>query len=159
MPDISGFLWRHRVDMTSFWRHRMILTPFWRHPAIRHRRPSPGHHFCIPLEQLYINIDLHYFIPQLSLRPPYPVNKAYQLPFIQCCFIAICDCIKPSQTHGPISGWSPLPVPAWDGKPPSLLWAISHCWVCDCLIQTHNSNETALYGRELICLIYGVWWP
>ena len=21
------------------------------------------------------------------------------------------------------------------------------------------SNETALYGRELICLIYRVWWP
>ncbi len=27
--------------------------------------------------------------PQTILRPPYPVNKAYQLPSIQCCFIAI----------------------------------------------------------------------
>ncbi len=44
----------------------------------------------------------------MALRPPYPVNKAYQLPSIQCCFIAICVCIKPSQTHGHISGWSPL---------------------------------------------------
>ncbi len=27
-----------------------------------------------------------------KLRPPYPVNKAYQLPPIECCFIAICIC-------------------------------------------------------------------
>ncbi len=60
------------------------------------------------------------------LRPPYPINKAYQLPHIQWCFIAMCVCIKPSQTHGHISRWTTLPVTAWNGKLSCLLWAISH---------------------------------
>ncbi len=42
------------------------------------------------------------------LRPPHRVLKAYQHPPIDCCFITICLCIKPSQTYRPISGWSPL---------------------------------------------------
>ncbi len=33
----------------------------------------------------------------IQLRPPYPVNEAYRLPPIQCCFIAVCIGIKPSQ--------------------------------------------------------------
>ncbi len=63
---------------------------------------------------------------------PYQVSKAYQLPPIQCSFIAICIHIKPSQTHvksftrraliqrycgntihpsaGAVSGWSLLPI-------------------------------------------------
>ena len=48
----------------------------------------------------------------MVLRPPYPINKAYQLPPVQCCFIAIiCVCIKLSQTHGPIIRMVPSALP------------------------------------------------
>ncbi len=50
--------------------------------------------------------------PPRSLRPPHWVKMAYQLPPIQCCFIAIYICIEPSQTYGPAPGLSPLPVTA-----------------------------------------------
>ncbi len=46
----------------------------------------------------------------LLLRPPGGIHKVYQLPFYESCFIAIGICIKPSQTHGPVSGWSPLSI-------------------------------------------------
>ncbi len=36
------------------------------------------------------------------LRQPYQVNNADQLPPIQYYFIAICICIEPSQTYGPV---------------------------------------------------------
>ena len=56
------------------------------------------------------------------LRPPH-----LRLPPIQCCFIAICICIKPSQTYGPVLGSSsPLPVTAWDTRFSCLLLAMSH---------------------------------
>ncbi len=45
-----------------------------------------------------------------DLRPPSRIHKAYQLPFYECCFIAIDICIKTSQTHGPVSGWSSLSI-------------------------------------------------
>ncbi len=61
----------------------------------------------------------------LSLRPPYPVNEAYQLPPIQYCFITVCVGIKPSQIHGPISEWFPLSITACVGKLSCLLLAIS----------------------------------
>ncbi len=35
-------------------------------------------------------------------------------------------CIKPSQTHDPVSGWSPLSFAAWNIKLSCLLWAMSH---------------------------------
>ncbi len=42
---------------------------------------------------------LQYFFRILRLlRPAHHVNKAYQPPPVQCCFIVICFCIKPSQT-------------------------------------------------------------
>ncbi len=45
-----------------------------------------------------------------KLRPPLGVCHAYHHHHQQCCFIAISICIKPSQTHGPVLGWSPLHV-------------------------------------------------
>ncbi len=60
------------------------------------------------------------------LRPPYPVNKAYQLPSIQCCFIAICVCIKPSQS-----------MVLYQGGPLCQLLQEIGPWVCDGLIQTY----------------------
>ena len=43
----------------------------------------------------------------LNLRPPYPVNKAYQLPPIQCCFIAVCVGINPLTAKIEIKGQTP----------------------------------------------------
>ena len=34
--------------------------------------------------------EYHWLPTLVTLRPPYPVIKAYQLPLIQCCFIAMC---------------------------------------------------------------------
>ncbi len=39
-----------------------------------------------------------------TLRPPNQVKMTYQLPPIQCCFIAIYICIEPSQIYGPVPG-------------------------------------------------------
>ena len=72
------------------------------------------------------------------LRPQHRVLKAYQLTLIQCYFIAICICIKPSQTHGTTR-------------------------IQDYVFVMHNtnaySNESAMYGRDLICLGDPVCWP
>ncbi len=104
-----------------------------------------------------------------SLRPPHRVNQVYQLRPMGCCFIAICICIKPSQTHGPVSGWSHLSVIESYVKLSSLLWAMNHSicttvkyqpaswretffctkgddpgtgpWVCDGLIQMHTTMK------------------
>ena len=72
---------------------------------------------CIPFFT-EINVRSQHFLhrtflvyqSQSKLRPPHRVLKAYQLPPTQCCFIAICICIKPSQTYGPVWAWSLLPV-------------------------------------------------
>ena len=67
----------------------------------------------------------HWKIQHVSLRPPHQVNQAFQLPPMQCCFIVICICIQPSQTHGPVSRWSPLSVIACYVKLSYLLCTMS----------------------------------
>ncbi len=89
------------------------------------------------------------------LRPPYPVNKAYELPPKQCCFIVICVCITPSQTHDPISGWSPLPVTAWDGKLSCLLRAISHT-ICTTVKYQPISRRARFLILNLIRFTYNL---
>ncbi len=79
----------------------------------------------------------------------------------QCCFIAICICIKPSQTHGSVSGWSSLPVIAWDtkltlhamtsrGDHPDTGPVTIGLWWFNAIAY---SNETAMNGRVLISLL------
>ena len=92
-----------------------------------------------PVQMPQFNIDWSF------LRPPRRVNQAYQLHQMECCFIIICNCIKPSQTHGPVYGWQTKGTT---------------------LIQDHRfemftneyGNEAAFLWRVLICLIYPVWW-
>ncbi len=47
-------------------------------------------------------------IKMQKIRPSLGVCTAYHHLLYQCCFIAISMCIIPSQSHGPVSGWSPV---------------------------------------------------
>ncbi len=96
---------------------QLFLTHFSRWPWVTD--PNPGScTFCQTiLEQVFCTLLPRALAKWNTLQSSYiytlhaafllkkSVNKAYQLPPMQYCFIAICICFKSWQSHGPVSGW------------------------------------------------------
>ncbi len=115
----------------------------------------------------------------IVLSPPHYVNKAYQLPLMQCCFPAICICINQNcvkfvlfevQSHiwyqnnqifEHLSGNNPSVWYTWQHSHHGRIYTTLFWTPNRSIFPQHSSyvNETTLYGRELICHIYIVWWP